>query len=107
MSKLEELIFDGVDMDDDDAFYEALNDYANALMLSQAKDEFYTNIERELKIFEKKLDKWNATKPEAKRLKGQLEQTLSSLKLTNAKRTGCGFYSRDKMMFDFLKDNLS
>jgi len=70
-------------------------------------DEFYANLERDLKVFEEKLDKWNPTKYEAKRLKGQLEQTLSSLKLTNGKKTGCDNYTMDKMKYDFLKDNLS
>lgn len=70
-------------------------------------DEFYANLERDLKVFEEKLDKWNPTKYEAKRLKGQLEQILSSLKLTNGKKTGCDNYTMDKMKYDFLKDNLS
>jgi len=70
-------------------------------------DEFYANLERDLKVFEEKLDKWNPTKYEAKRLKGQLEQTLSSLKLTNGKKTSCDNYTMDKMKYDFLKDNLS
>lgn len=73
-------------------------------------EEFYANLERDLKVFEEKLGKWNPTKYEAKRLKGQLEQTLSSLKLTNGKKTSCDLhtsYDRDKMMYDFLKDNLS
>lgn len=70
-------------------------------------DEFYANLERDLKVFEEKLGKWNPTKYEAKRLKGQLEQTLSSLKLTNGKKTGCDNYTMDKMKYDFLKDNLS
>ena len=70
-------------------------------------EEFYANLEQELKVFEEKLDKWNPTEYEAKRLKGQLEQTLSSLKLTNGNRTGCYNYTMDKMKYDFLKDNLS
>ena len=69
-------------------------------------EEFYANLEQELKVFEEKLCKWNPTEYESKRLKGQLEQTLSSLKLTNGNRTGCGNYTMDKMKYDFLKDNL-
>ena len=46
------------------------------------------------------------TNSEGKRLKGQLEQTLASLKLTNATKTGCGLYQLDTMKFDFLKSNL-
>ena len=70
-------------------------------------EEFYANLEQELKVFEEKLCKWNPTEYEAKRLKGQLEQTLSSLKLTNGKRTGFYHYTFDKMKYDFLKYNLS
>ena len=70
-------------------------------------EEFYTNLEQELKVFEEKLGKWNPTEYEAKRLKGQLEQTLSSLKFTNGNRTGYDNYTMDKMKYDFLKDNLS
>ena len=70
-------------------------------------EKFYANLEQELNVFEEKLSKWNPTEYEAKRLKGQLEQTLISLKLTNGKRTGCYNYTFDKMKYDFLKDNLS
>ena len=75
-------------------------------MANLSKEEFYTNLERELQIFEKKLNKWNPTNSEGKRLKGQLEQTLDSLRLTNAMKTGCGLYRLDTMKFEFLESNL-
>jgi len=44
MSKVDELIFDGVDMDDDDAFYEALGVYEDALTLVQVMVDNDKNI---------------------------------------------------------------
>lgn len=41
--EIEALVFDGVDMDDDDAYYEALGVYENALKLKQAMGEEKTN----------------------------------------------------------------
>ena len=75
-------------------------------MANVDKEEFYANLEGELQIFENKLNKWNPTNYEGKRLKGELEQTLDSLRLTNAMKTGCGIYQLDTMKFDFLKSNL-
>lgn len=75
-------------------------------MANLSMEEFYTNLERELQIFENKLNKWNPTNSEGKRLKGQLEQTLDSLKLTNAMKTCCCLYPLDKMKFEYLKSNL-
>jgi hypothetical protein len=75
-------------------------------MANLSKEEFYRNLEGELQIFENKLNKWNPTNSEGKRLKGQLKQTLDSLRLTNAMKTGCGIYQLDTMKFNFLKSNL-
>ena len=75
-------------------------------MANVDKEEFYANLEGELQIFENKLNKWNPTNYEGKRLKGELEQTLDSLRLTNAMKTSCGIYQLDTMKFDFLKSNL-
>lgn len=38
-NEIEALVFDGVDMDDGDAYYEALGAYENALKLIQAMGE--------------------------------------------------------------------
>ena len=75
-------------------------------MANLSMEEFYRNLEGELQIFENKLNKWNPTNSEGKRLKGQLEQTLDSLRLTNAMKTGCGLYRLDTMKFEYLKSNL-
>lgn len=41
--EIEALVFDGVDMDDDDAYYEALGVYENTLKLKHTMDEEKTN----------------------------------------------------------------
>ena len=67
----------------------------------QEKQEFYNNVKKELPTLEDKLNKWHPRSQMKKQLKAQLSQTVDSLKMTGGK---C--YSRDKMMFNFIKDNL-
>lgn len=64
----------------------------------EKKQEFYNTVKEELPLLEEKLNKWNPRTLDKKRIKGELEQTMESLK-----KTGGKCYSKDLMMFGFLK----
>ena len=63
----------------------------------QEKQEFYSNVKKELPMFESKLSKWRPRSFEKKRIKGQVQQAIESLKTTSGHN-----YLTDKMKFGFI-----
>ena len=64
---------------------------------SKERNEFYQNLKANLDDFEEKLSKWHPRSFEKKRIKGQVQQAIKSLKTTSGHN-----YLRDGMMFGFI-----
>ena len=64
---------------------------------SEERNEFYQNLQAKLKEFDGKLSKWRPRSFEKKRIKGQVQQAIESLKTTSGHN-----YLTDKMKFGFI-----
>ena len=69
---------------------------------SEERNEFYQNLQTNLKEFEEKLSKWHPKSFEKKRIKGHVQLAIESLKTTSGHN-----YLTDEMKFRFINSWLS